>query len=112
MKPQNLILRCYAYRTSRGTWVAKCIDLNIAEEENSLLKVKKSLEEAITGYIDAVLDTEDKASIPSLLKRKSPIRDRATYYGIYLMSKVRSIKSRRAFEEAIPFHLSGGSAHC
>lgn len=112
MKPENLILRCYAYQTSHGTWVAKCIDLNIAEEENTLPTVKKSLEVAITGYIEAVLDTDDKASIPSLLTRKSPLSDRARYYGIYFLNKVRAIKSRRAFEEAIPFHLSGGGAHC
>jgi len=109
MKPQNLILRCYGYRTSRNTWAVKCIDLNIAEEEDTLPKAQKALEEAIKGYIETVMDTDDNASIPALLTRKSPIQDRIVYHTLSTLNTIHKFKSKLAFREIIPFHLSGGA---
>lgn len=104
---ENLVLRCYAYRTPRNTWIAKCIDLDLVTEEDSLPVAKKSLEEAIEGYIETVLDTEDKESIPRLLQRKAPLVDRMKY------ELLKSELTRRLYPKkpvpflsSIPFHLA------
>lgn len=89
MKPQDLILRCYGYETQGGKWVAKCIDLALVTEEDTLIDAKKSLEDAIFGYLEAVLDTDDKKSIPALIGRKSPLIDILTYHSIVFLQKIR-----------------------
>ena len=103
----NLIVRCYAYRTPRNTWIAKCIDLDLVTEEDSFQEAKESLTEAIDGYIEAVLDTNDKESIPRLLQRKAPAVERIKYE--ILRSRVtRRVYPRRPvpFLTSIPFHLA------
>ena len=106
MRPQEMILRCYGYQTSRGTWIVKCIDLDLVDEEDTFDKAKKSLENAIKGYVGAVLDTQDLTTIPKLLKRKSPSKDILSYHIIRFLNKVKAIKSRLVFEEPIPFCLN------
>lgn len=112
MRPENLILRCYGYRTSHGTWALKCIDLNIAEEEDTLPKAKQALEDAIRSYIEAVMDTDDKSSISALLTRKSCVQDRIRYNAFSVLNKIHEFKSRFAFNETIPFHISGSGSAC
>lgn len=104
---QDLILRCYGYKTPRNTWIAKCIDLDLATEEDTFQEARRSLEEAIEGYIETVLDTEDKESIVRLLQRKSPIRDRLIYESIRL-SLTRKVSASQPipFLQPIPFHLA------
>lgn len=102
MKPQDLILRCYGYETPENNWVLKCVDLAIVVEENSIEAAKKSLEDAIISYLEVVYDTEDKESIPKLLKRKSPLIDILRYHTLAFIFKIYEIKSKLVFEEAIP----------
>lgn len=106
MRPENLILRCYGTKSASNTWVLKCIDLALVVEENTLKKAQKSLEENIIDYIETVFDTNDKESIPKLLKRKSPLSDIIEYHTIACVLKIHELKSRLVFEKAIPFHLS------
>jgi len=106
MKPQDLILRCYGYEAHDGKWVAKCIDLTLVVEEDTLIDAKKSLEDAIFGYLEAVLDTDDKKSIPALIRRKSPLIDILAYHSIAFLFKIHEFKSKLVFEEAIPVHLA------
>ena len=82
-------------------------------EEDTLKKAEKSLHDAISGYLEVVLDTDDKTSIPQLLMRRSPLKDIIEYHllAILIKIKVSKFKARRIFKEAIPFHLSS-SAHC
>ena len=102
MKPQDLILRCYGYKASDGKWVAKCIDLALVVEEDSIEKLKKSLQDAIVGYIETVYDTKDKESIPKLLRRKSPAKDIIEYHFVALLCNMHKMKNKLVFEEAVP----------
>ena len=102
MKPQDLILRCYGYETPDGKWVAKCIDLSLVVEEDSIEKLKRSLLNAIISYIETVYDTKDKESIPKLLRRKSPLKDIAEYHFIAFLCQIHEMKNWLVFEQAIP----------
>jgi len=70
----QLIFRCYIRRSGRheGRWVAHCIDLDLWASGPSEVAARTSLEDAILSYLEAVLDTKDKESIPQLLRRSAP----------------------------------------
>ena len=105
MRPEKLVLRCFAYRTPENTWVAKCIDLSLAVEAESREEVKKSLEDNILVYIETVLDTEDTVSVTSLLLRKGPLLDRIQYHIFRFLVAAHMIKDRFVFKEPVPIHL-------
>ena len=87
MKPKDLILRCYGYK--RGDkWYGVCLDLNLATEEDSLNELKRTLNLMIFSYIETVCDTDDKASIPYLLRRRAPISDWVQYYYIIILCNI------------------------
>ena len=109
MRPENLTLRCYGYQTLENKWVVKCIDLALVVEEDTIEEAKKSLEDSVVGYINTVIETNDKESIPRLLKRKSPLSDRLHYHFIASIVKLHKFKDRFTFEESLPFHLAN---HC
>lgn len=104
--PDKLILRCYGYQRDETKWVGVCLDLNLAIEAESVNKLKEKMNEVIESYIDTVLDTTDKASIPELLLRRAPIHDWVIYYFINLACFVKRIRGKFTFKEVIPFHLS------
>ncbi|MEE9120706.1 MAG: hypothetical protein V3U56_05415 [Syntrophobacteria bacterium] len=105
MVPQDLILRCYGLRTKKNTWVAKCIDFDLVVEEQSREMSKRVLLDEMESYIQAVYDTEDKASIPALLSRKAPISDILSYHLIKFHCKIKCPPNRESFDSSIPIHL-------
>jgi hypothetical protein len=107
-KPEELILRCYGCKTGDKPFVGVCIDLNIAVQAESQAELRQKMNNAIVDYIDTVLDTEDKSSIPSLIYRRAPMRDFLIYYLIKIVVYVRQFPSNFIFKEYIPFHLSHG----
>ena len=82
MRPEDLILRCYAHRTSQDRWYAHCIDLNLDAEASTLKAVKSSLDFAISGYVQTVEETDDKESLTYLLPRPSPMRHVLFYHSL------------------------------
>ena len=102
LKPAQLVLRCYGYRTKEGTWVGVCLDLNLATEADSLDGLRRKMNETIDSYLETVLDTEDKESIPRLLYRRAPLRDWLKYYLI----RIKHLPSQITFNEYVPFHLA------
>lgn len=112
VRPRQLALRCYIRKSGRveGRWVAHCIDLDLWAVGSSLEGAKKSLEEAILGYLETVLETEDRESIPRLLQRRAPLGYIALWHLIRLMTRIRHDGNRplggTSFEEPIPFRLA------
>lgn len=80
IKPSDLTLRCMGYQSSRGVWVAKCIDLDLVAEGDSLKESHEELFAIILSYLDTIFTTDDNKSIPHLLLRKSPWHDRLLYH--------------------------------
>jgi hypothetical protein len=111
MEPRDLIVRCLAYQTGRGTWVAKCVDLNLVTEDPTFEEAREVLYEMIATYIVAVFDTKDRDSIPRLLRRKSPLSDRILFKLIGFANWIRHRGDRiRVFWEAFPIH-AGAACH-
>ena len=87
LRPSELVLRCMGYRTRRGTWVAKCIDFDLTSEGGSMKESQEILLSMIDTYLQSVLETSDRDSIPRLLLRKSLIRDRILFHIILAASR-------------------------
>jgi hypothetical protein len=75
-KGDEMIYRCYVARSYRrqARWLARCIDLDLCAVGDDPKSAKDSLVDAITGYVDTVLDTTDQDSIQRLLHRRAPWR--------------------------------------
>ena len=108
LKPINLILRCYAHRTNKHNWVGVCLELNLAVEADSPAALREKMAEAISSYIEALLDTNDPASIPELLNRRAPLLDWGKYYLICFALFIKGLSRPFVFKESIPFHLAHG----
>ena len=108
MHANQLLLRCYAKRTNEGKWYAMCIDLNVDAEADGIPDVKISLERAIIGYLETVIDADDRSSLETLLYRPSS-RPHRLFYGIAKCSnKIRGVVNARwfVFHEPIPIRLA------
>ena len=106
IRPKNLVLKCYAYRLRNEPYVGVCVDLNIAVQADSPNELKKKMNSAIISYLEAVLDTDDKQSIPALIERRAPLHDWIIYYLIKIIVLVRQIPTNFTFQEHIPFYLA------
>lgn len=108
MHANQLLLRCYAKRTNEGKWYAMCIDLNVDAEADGIPDVKISLERAIIGYLETVIDADDRSSLETLLYRPSS-RPHRLFYGIAkCLNKIRGVVNARwfVFHEPIPIRLA------
>lgn len=103
VEPAELVLKCYGTRLSSGQYFAVCLDFNLAVEADSIKEVKRKMVDAIESYVETVIDTKDKESIPALLKRPAPLQ---YWLKFYLVRIIKGLHNRFSFEEAIPFHLS------
>lgn len=108
IRPGRFVLRCYGQRTEKGNLVGVCLDLDIAVEAQSIDELKKKMNQAVTSYLDSVLDTDDRESIPILLTRRAPLKDWVIYYYIKLRDYIRRFPGNFTFNEMIPFHLAHG----
>ena len=106
VKPSSFVLRCYGYKFKNVSYTGVCVDLNIAVQADSPDALKKKMGDAINSYFEAVLDTDDRQSIPALIERRAPIQDWAIYYLIKCIVFIRQIPAILFFKESIPFHLA------
>lgn len=100
------ILRCYGHEINPGKWYGMCIDLDLSVEADSPESLRAEMKDVIVGYIEAVLNTDDKVSIKRLLNRKSPLRYQLTYYYIRAVVSInrfrKDIQKKLTFNEVLP----------
>lgn len=109
MKPQQLLLRCYAERQQNGEWFAICLDLNLAAQADTQQEVKNKLHAQIGHYVREAI-TVDAEYADQLLQRKAPLFFFARYYWLRLRCWLRSgtdrrlasAEGKRAFMEPMP----------
>ncbi|MFZ3044921.1 MAG: hypothetical protein WA151_03330 [Desulfatirhabdiaceae bacterium] len=106
MRPSNLILRCYGYR-SNGKWYGVCLDFNLAAEAVSPEDMKNKICDMIESYIETVIDTDDMDSISDLMSRRAPIKDWIIYYLFQIASGLKDLPGKILFRPTIPFRLVG-----
>ena len=107
VRPNNFILRCYGHRINGSKWCGVCLEFNLAAEAESSEQLRKKLYDMIVSYVDTVIETDDKESIPDLLVRRAPLYNWAIYYLIKLLVSFHNFPNKfLRFKESIPFHLA------
>lgn len=101
MKPNDLILRCYAEKID-DQWSIVCIDICLAAQADTLAQAKKKLEAMILDYVNDAVVGEDKPYAAQLMSRKAPLSQRLKYYKIYWLTKLGNITKKKIVDEAIP----------
>ncbi len=105
ISPNQLILRCYGYNNGKY-WLGHCIDLDIAVQAANTTEMKNKMEEAIASFLEVVIDTDDKNSIPALLQRKAPLSAILKFHLISALMTVHSLRRKLlTFNEALPFQI-------
>lgn len=79
MKPNGLLLRCYA-ECIDGQWHAFCLDLCLAAQGESFQEVRRMLEAMIKEYVVDALVGADKEFAGMLLRRPAPLKYWVKYY--------------------------------
>ena len=74
-------------------------------EADSSEELKKKMGEVVFSYMDSVIDTDDRASIPDLIRRKAPMQDFVIYYLILISISFHKFRRNITFKEFIPVHL-------
>lgn len=103
MKPNNLLVRCYAEK-SGDSWQAFCLDLCLAAQGDSFKDVRKKLDAMISEYVFDALVGEDRDYAEQLLKRRAPLYQWLKYYFYLFLIKVVHVKNGlpRLFSETMP----------
>lgn len=106
ISPNKFVLRCYGHKTENDRWFGLCLEFNLAIEADSIEQLKSKMRKVVASYIDTILDTNDKESIPELFSRKAPMKDWLIYYWICLKKFIRNFPGNFTFKEFIPIHLA------
>lgn len=99
MKPENLVLRCFAEQDKDGTWFTMCIDLNLYARGDDFKEARAKLHRFMAEYLnDAVSHSEHTYH---LVRRKAPLYFFARYYWIALLCNIGVVlhRSRAAAEK-------------
>ena len=69
---QDRVLRCYAESSDSG-WEAICVDLDLAAQGSSFEEARDALYEAISVYLETVMELPDEKDRVRLLNRRAPL---------------------------------------
>lgn len=110
MKPNQLLLRCYAERKD-AQWQAFCIDFCLAAQADTFPEARVKLESMIGEYLQDALIGEDRPYAPQLFNRQAPLYQRLTYFWFSILHSVGLLREgfQRWFLEAVP--LTPGTPH-
>jgi hypothetical protein len=112
LRPLDLVLRCYLRRVRgrENRWVAHCIDVDLWATGDSLEAARHGMDDAVVGYLETVLDTKDRESIPRLLRRRAPLRYVLFWHFVRAIHGIRrdggSPLDSQPFEEHLPVRLA------
>lgn len=107
MKPNELILHCYAIKDG-SQWVAMCLDFDLAAQGDTFDEARQSLDGQIRSYVEDALIGDDQQHAPALLARKAPFTEWVKYW--LLLAKVRLLNLRsgmfQPFTDVLPLKLA------
>lgn len=103
MKPQNMVLRCYAEQQGK-IWVTVCIDLCLAAQADSLEEAKAKMHEQVREYLDDAFG-QDSDYFEDLMFRPAPLSQILKYHLIKYRKRMSIASANMAdsiFKERLP----------
>lgn len=102
LKPNQLVLRCFAERDQDGSWFTMCLDLNLYARGDSYEHARKKLHSVIVAYLKDALAGPEKDYISDLIPRPAPLYFWLRYAFIWCCVKLRNVTNKRKFREFLP----------
>ena len=90
MRPNDMLLRCYAKRDG-DLWVAFCLDLSLGTQADTLEEAKQKLDDQIREYVHDALAGDDRKHAEYLLSRRAPLSFWLEYWAVKAAFKFSSI---------------------
>jgi hypothetical protein len=103
MRPDQLLLRCYAEQ-KLGHWQAFCLDLGLAAQGESEAEACGKLNAMMREYLHDALAGEDRQYAEYFLTRKAPTSQWVKYY-LYIVLDSLNMRfgaDRTLFKKLIP----------
>jgi hypothetical protein len=98
---------------SNGSYLAECVDLNLIVQRPTPEEAAESLESAMIGYIQSVLDNKqakvelsETGQVAGLLPRKSPLKRRVRYHAYCLLAALMGSDRHFQLREDTSFKLA------
>jgi len=110
MKPDELVLRCYA-ENSQGYWAAYCLDLTLYAVGDTFEEAREKLDQAIVEYVQEAIEGADRAYAEQLLYRRAPLWSWLKYYHYKIQKWLGTMTGHRLFTELMPLVPSGRALH-
>jgi len=107
MRHYPTILRCYA-RPEGDHYIGHCLELDLAVQGNSILEVRRKMEECLQSYLESL----DPQNVRDLFPRPAPLGVWLDYYRVFFLIKSRRFlhrleKNFQIFQEQIvPQHFA------
>ena len=105
IRPQQLVLRCYAEKAASGQWQAFCLDFDLAAQADTFEAARVKLDSMMSEYVYDALAGEDREHAHDLLRRRAPWWMWARYYWQTWLKRMDP--TRRPFREPIPLVPAG-----
>jgi len=112
VRPQQLLLRCYAKR-SGGLWLAFCLDFALGVQADTLADAQRKLEDQIRDHLHAALNGNDRDAAPYLLTRRASPSFWLEYWYVRILAALRERFSPNRpartypFRETLPIVVQG-----
>ena len=91
MKPNDLLVRCMAWRDG-DLWIAASIDFGLVAQAYTPAEAKQKLHEQISSYVTEALGT-DRENAEYLLSRKAPAVDQLRYAFWWFLANRPSLRA-------------------
>ena len=107
MRTYPTVLRCYA-RPEGDHYIGHCLELDLAVQGNSLLAVRRKMEECLQSYLESL----DPKNVRDLFPRRAPLVVWLDYYRVLFLVKSHRFLHRlgenvQVFQEQIvPQHFA------
>lgn len=106
MRPNQLILRCYAERDG-ALWMAVCLDLSLAAQADSYEEARRKLDAQIHDYVREALSQDKEHAAYLLTERKAPLSEWVRYYALKYAARIarffhRPSRDVKPFRETLP----------
>ena len=111
MRMPDRSVRCFSEPDPErpGRWRARCVDLDLWASGNTDAEARRSLHDAVEVYLETVLDTQDRESIPALLRRGS-LLEILRWQAASALERAKLRAGEHRYREALPYRALHGAA--
>jgi predicted RNase H-like HicB family nuclease len=103
---KTVTIHCYARQEAPGTWVALCLNFDLAAQGETFDEAKARLDAMLNEYVADALTGADQDQADAFLNRRAPWYYWLRYWAYVALARLRPRRSPRPFVEELPLALA------